>query len=281
MVPLRTEQIQTFRPDPALPRRRRRGRDPPRRPRRRLHLHQPHAGPLRLPPSREVRHVPVSEVRQGRPSLPLRVPQRPSVGLAHPPLDLPGAVGVRLASGPRSPLWYRSKSSRQPSTSCSPPRTAPTSFRNERSVRQIRSRSSRLGLSRSALCRITSCRFCSSAHSFCARGLELPEPQPAPVLDILPKPCLGTPPSRHVEPLSAVRQCERDPNPREPLFRLGSCVALFAGDEREVRFCTHLEGMPRGSCPSTGARTRERATRPTRTASRPSTCGARCWPVGA
>ena len=33
-----------------------------------------------------------------------------------------------------------------------------------------------------------------------------------------------------------------DRNPREPLFRLGRCVAHFAVDESEVRFCTHLKG---------------------------------------
>ena len=40
----------------------------------------------------------------------------------------------------------------------------------------------------------------------------------------------------------AIRQYERDRNPREPLFRLGRCVAHFAVDEGEVRFCTHLQG---------------------------------------
>ncbi len=40
----------------------------------------------------------------------------------------------------------------------------------------------------------------------------------------------------------AVRQYERDRNPREPLFRLGRCVAHFAVDESEVRFCTQLKG---------------------------------------
>ena len=40
----------------------------------------------------------------------------------------------------------------------------------------------------------------------------------------------------------AVRQYEKDRNPREPLFRLGRCVAHFAVDESEVRFCTHLKG---------------------------------------
>ena len=33
-----------------------------------------------------------------------------------------------------------------------------------------------------------------------------------------------------------------DRNPREPLFRVGRCVAHFAVDESEVRFCTHLKG---------------------------------------
>ena len=40
----------------------------------------------------------------------------------------------------------------------------------------------------------------------------------------------------------AVRQYQRDRNPREPLFRLGRCVAHFAVDESEVHFCTHLKG---------------------------------------
>ncbi len=40
----------------------------------------------------------------------------------------------------------------------------------------------------------------------------------------------------------AVRQYETARNPREPLFRLGRCVAHFAVDESEVRFCTHLKG---------------------------------------
>ena len=40
----------------------------------------------------------------------------------------------------------------------------------------------------------------------------------------------------------AVRQYRRDRNPREPLFRLGRCLAHFAVDENEVRFCTHLRG---------------------------------------
>ena len=40
----------------------------------------------------------------------------------------------------------------------------------------------------------------------------------------------------------AVQQYQRDRNPRERLFDLGRCVAHFAVDEGEVRFCTHLRG---------------------------------------
>ena len=40
----------------------------------------------------------------------------------------------------------------------------------------------------------------------------------------------------------AVEQYKKDRNPREPLFRFGRCVAHFAVDENEVRFCTHLLG---------------------------------------
>ena len=40
----------------------------------------------------------------------------------------------------------------------------------------------------------------------------------------------------------AVQQYRRDRNPREKLFELGRCVAHFAVDEHEVRFCTHLKG---------------------------------------
>ncbi len=40
----------------------------------------------------------------------------------------------------------------------------------------------------------------------------------------------------------AVEQYKRDRNPREKLFELGRCVAHFAVDEHEVRFCTHLQG---------------------------------------
>ena len=40
----------------------------------------------------------------------------------------------------------------------------------------------------------------------------------------------------------AVWQYKKDRNPREELFKLGRCVAHFAVDESEVRFCTHLKG---------------------------------------
>ena len=40
----------------------------------------------------------------------------------------------------------------------------------------------------------------------------------------------------------AVWQYKKDRNPREKLFALGRCIAHFAVDEAEVRFCTHLRG---------------------------------------
>ena len=40
----------------------------------------------------------------------------------------------------------------------------------------------------------------------------------------------------------AVEQYKRDRNPREKLFEFGRCVAHFAADESEARFCTHLRG---------------------------------------
>ncbi len=40
----------------------------------------------------------------------------------------------------------------------------------------------------------------------------------------------------------AVRQYRRDRDPKEKLFAFGRCVAHFAVDESEVRFCTHLTG---------------------------------------
>ena len=40
----------------------------------------------------------------------------------------------------------------------------------------------------------------------------------------------------------AVWQYKKDRNPREKLFAFGRCVAHFAVDESEVRFCPHLQG---------------------------------------
>ena len=40
----------------------------------------------------------------------------------------------------------------------------------------------------------------------------------------------------------AVEQYKRDRNPREKLFEFGRCIAHFAVDEHEIRFCTHLQG---------------------------------------
>jgi len=40
----------------------------------------------------------------------------------------------------------------------------------------------------------------------------------------------------------AVEQYKRDRNPREKLFEFGRCLAHFAVDDQDVRFCTHLSG---------------------------------------
>jgi type I restriction enzyme, R subunit len=40
----------------------------------------------------------------------------------------------------------------------------------------------------------------------------------------------------------AVEQYKRDRNPRELLFQFGRCVAHFAVDDSEVRYCTYLKG---------------------------------------
>ena len=40
----------------------------------------------------------------------------------------------------------------------------------------------------------------------------------------------------------AIEQYKRDRNPREKLFELGRCLAHFAVDDHEVKFCTHLKG---------------------------------------
>jgi type I restriction enzyme R subunit len=40
----------------------------------------------------------------------------------------------------------------------------------------------------------------------------------------------------------AIEQYKRDRDPREKLFEFGRCIAHFAVDDAEVRFCTHLKG---------------------------------------
>jgi len=40
----------------------------------------------------------------------------------------------------------------------------------------------------------------------------------------------------------AIEQYQRDRDPREKLFEFGRCIAHFAVDDQEVRFCTHLKG---------------------------------------
>lgn len=40
----------------------------------------------------------------------------------------------------------------------------------------------------------------------------------------------------------AIEQYQRDRDPRERLFEFGRCVAHFAVDDQEARFCTHLTG---------------------------------------
>jgi type I restriction enzyme R subunit len=62
----------------------------------------------------------------------------------------------------------------------------------------------------------------------------------------------------------AVWQYKKDRDPREKLFEFGRCVAHFAVDDQEVRFCTHLKGKAPGSCRSTRAGTTAPAIRRTR-----------------
>jgi type I restriction enzyme, R subunit len=40
----------------------------------------------------------------------------------------------------------------------------------------------------------------------------------------------------------AIQQYQRDRDPREKLFEFGRCIAHFAVDDQEIRFCTHLTG---------------------------------------
>ena len=67
----------------------------------------------------------------------------------------------------------------------------------------------------------------------------------------------------------AVQQYKRDRDSRELLFQFGRCLAHFAVDDQEVRFCTHLKGRSRGFFPSIKAPTTAPETRQTLKASRP------------
>jgi type I restriction enzyme R subunit len=40
----------------------------------------------------------------------------------------------------------------------------------------------------------------------------------------------------------AIEQYKRNRDPREKLFEFGRCIAHFAVDDHEVRFCTHFQG---------------------------------------
>lgn len=55
----------------------------------------------------------------------------------------------------------------------------------------------------------------------------------------------------------AIEQYKRDRDPKEKLFEFGRCVAHFALDEHEVRFCTHLKGKA-SWCSSHGGHQRHR-----------------------
>ena len=50
----------------------------------------------------------------------------------------------------------------------------------------------------------------------------------------------------------AVWQYKKDRNPRERLFEFGRCIAHFAVDDSEVRFCTHLQGKASWFLPFSG-----------------------------
>jgi type I restriction enzyme, R subunit len=71
----------------------------------------------------------------------------------------------------------------------------------------------------------------------------------------------------------AVEQYQRDRDPREKLFEFGRCIAHFALDEHEVRFCTHLKGKDSWFLPFNQGWNDARAIRPIPTGSRPITCG--------
>ena len=79
----------------------------------------------------------------------------------------------------------------------------------------------------------------------------------------------------------AVEQYKRDRNPREKLFEIGRCLAHFAVDDHEVKFCTHLQGKASWFLPfNQGMERRRRQSAESRTASRPTTCGSRSSPAG-
>ena len=40
-----------------------------------------------------------------------------------------------------------------------------------------------------------------------------------------------------------IYQYNHDRNPREKLFEFGRCIAHFAVDDNEVRFCMHLKRL--------------------------------------
>ena len=79
----------------------------------------------------------------------------------------------------------------------------------------------------------------------------------------------------------AVWQYKKDRDPREKLFEFGRCVAHFAVDESEVRFCTHLQGKSSWFLPFNRGWDDGAGNRPTRTDSRPIICGASYWPARA
>jgi type I restriction enzyme R subunit len=82
----------------------------------------------------------------------------------------------------------------------------------------------------------------------------------------------------------AVEQYKRDRDPRETLFAFGRCVVHFAVDDHEVRDVHRTQGQEghgQGfvvSALQSRAGTMARAIRPTRTASRPITCGSASSP---
>ena len=86
----------------------------------------------------------------GRRFAPLRIPQPPlSVRVLHPPLDFPGAVGVRLAQRGPLPLVVPVEILAPALNEVLSATNRPTGSRNERSIRQIRSCPSTVRLSRS------------------------------------------------------------------------------------------------------------------------------------